>query len=200
MVLIFISSGNVLDILLGEPVLCQFVSGWETMQSSDHDLPFAIHCDKTLYLWSFWMLGTFLSNQKCLMQFGDFYLGYPIEIKTLKFCMWRWLMHFNFVFFFFTGFNVFSWMFVGGLNILSIGFISFFIFLFFSFFLMVTGPETLLRQSSDLGGSVRGEGFFEGDIGDAIEAHEWKCVRTLNGTFLLTFLYLLERPLWHNFF
>ncbi|KAH9654557.1 START domain-containing protein [Citrus sinensis] len=43
------------------------------------------------------------------------------------------------------------------------------------------GPETLLRQSSDLGGSVRGEGFFEGDIGDAIEAHEWKCVRTLNG-------------------
>lgn len=101
MVLIFISSGNVLDILLGEPVLCQFVSGWETMQSSDHDLPFAIHCDKTLYLWSFWMLGTFLSNQKCLMQFGNFYLGYPIEIKMLKFCMWCWLMHFNFFFFFY---------------------------------------------------------------------------------------------------
>lgn len=101
MVLIFISSGNVLDILLGEPVLYQFISGWETMQSSDHDLPFAIHCDKTLYLWSFWMLGTFLSNQKCLMQFGNFYLGYPIEIKMLKFCMWCWLMHFNFFFFFF---------------------------------------------------------------------------------------------------
>lgn len=100
MVLIFISSGNVLDILLGEPVLCQFISGWETMQSSDHDLPFAIHCDKTLYLWSFWMLGTFLSNQKCLMQFGNFYLGYPIEIKMLKFCMWCWLMHFNFFFFY----------------------------------------------------------------------------------------------------
>ncbi|KAJ4709656.1 protein ENHANCED DISEASE RESISTANCE 2-like [Melia azedarach] len=43
------------------------------------------------------------------------------------------------------------------------------------------GPETLLRQSSDLGGTARAEGYYEGDIGDAIEAHEWKCVRTLNG-------------------
>lgn len=51
---------------------------------------------------------------------------------------------------------------------------------------MVTGPETLLRQSSDLGGTARAEGYYEGDIGDAIEAHEWKCVRTLNGIFLLT--------------
>lgn len=53
---------------------------------------------------------------------------------------------------------------------------------------MFTGPETLLRQSSYLGGTVRGEGFFEGNNGDAIEAHEWKCVRTLNGTFLLTLI------------
>ncbi|KAK0572579.1 hypothetical protein LWI29_033742 [Acer saccharum] len=42
------------------------------------------------------------------------------------------------------------------------------------------GPESLLRQSSDLGGSV-GDGYFEGDVGDAVEAHQWKCVRTVNG-------------------
>ncbi|KAA8522910.1 hypothetical protein F0562_009333 [Nyssa sinensis] len=36
------------------------------------------------------------------------------------------------------------------------------------------GPESLLRQSSDLG-------VNEGDAGDAIEAHEWKCVRIING-------------------
>ncbi|XP_031263899.1 protein ENHANCED DISEASE RESISTANCE 2-like [Pistacia vera] len=41
------------------------------------------------------------------------------------------------------------------------------------------GPETLLQQSSDLGG--RADGYFEGDIGDVIEAQEWKCVRTING-------------------
>ncbi|KAL5774846.1 hypothetical protein ACOSP7_012403 [Xanthoceras sorbifolium] len=43
------------------------------------------------------------------------------------------------------------------------------------------GPETLLRQSSDLGGSVRTDVYFEGDAGDAVEAHKWKCVRTING-------------------
>ncbi|XP_057968359.1 protein ENHANCED DISEASE RESISTANCE 2-like isoform X3 [Malania oleifera] len=43
------------------------------------------------------------------------------------------------------------------------------------------GPETLLRHSSDFGGNVRSDGFFEGDSGDAIEAHQWKCVRTING-------------------
>ncbi|XP_038700660.1 protein ENHANCED DISEASE RESISTANCE 2-like isoform X2 [Tripterygium wilfordii] len=43
------------------------------------------------------------------------------------------------------------------------------------------GPETLLRQSSKLGENVRSDGFMEMDTGDAIEAHEWKCVRTLNG-------------------
>ncbi|KAK1578845.1 hypothetical protein Q3G72_033554 [Acer saccharum] len=42
------------------------------------------------------------------------------------------------------------------------------------------GPESLLRQSSDLGGSVR-DGYIEGDVGDAVEAHQWKCVRTVNG-------------------
>ncbi|XP_062158230.1 protein ENHANCED DISEASE RESISTANCE 2-like isoform X2 [Alnus glutinosa] len=43
------------------------------------------------------------------------------------------------------------------------------------------GPEKLLRQSSDLGSSVRPDRYSEGDGGDAIEAHEWKCVRTING-------------------
>ncbi|XP_010533084.1 PREDICTED: protein ENHANCED DISEASE RESISTANCE 2-like isoform X2 [Tarenaya hassleriana] len=43
------------------------------------------------------------------------------------------------------------------------------------------GPETLLRQSSSLVNDGRGDGFYEGDNGDAIEAHEWKCVRTING-------------------
>ncbi|KAE8126128.1 hypothetical protein FH972_020873 [Carpinus fangiana] len=43
------------------------------------------------------------------------------------------------------------------------------------------GPEMLLRQSSDLGARVRPDRYNEVDSGDAIEAHEWKCVRTING-------------------
>ncbi|KAG6628121.1 protein ENHANCED DISEASE RESISTANCE 2-like isoform X1 [Carya illinoinensis] len=43
------------------------------------------------------------------------------------------------------------------------------------------GPETLLRQSSDLGSSVRPDQYGERDSGDVVEAHEWKCVRTING-------------------
>ncbi|KAG7030348.1 Protein ENHANCED DISEASE RESISTANCE 2 [Cucurbita argyrosperma subsp. argyrosperma] len=43
------------------------------------------------------------------------------------------------------------------------------------------GPETLLRQSSNLKTRVGSDGFFEGDFGDALERHRWKCVRTLNG-------------------
>ncbi|GMY35702.1 protein ENHANCED DISEASE RESISTANCE 2 isoform X1 [Fagus crenata] len=43
------------------------------------------------------------------------------------------------------------------------------------------GPEMLLRQSSDLGAGFRPDGYIEGDSGDAIEAHEWKCVQTING-------------------
>lgn len=47
---------------------------------------------------------------------------------------------------------------------------------------LITGPETLLRQSSTLVNDVRGDSFYGGgDNGDAIEAHEWKCVRTING-------------------
>ncbi|XVF35508.1 hypothetical protein REPUB_Repub18cG0151600 [Reevesia pubescens] len=43
------------------------------------------------------------------------------------------------------------------------------------------GPEMLLRQTSNLGGNGASNGYFEGEFGDAIEAHEWKCVRTING-------------------
>ncbi|XP_057997994.1 protein ENHANCED DISEASE RESISTANCE 2-like [Hevea brasiliensis] len=43
------------------------------------------------------------------------------------------------------------------------------------------GPEMLLRQSSDLRPAIKSDRYFEGEIGDAIEAHEWKCVRTING-------------------
>ncbi|KAJ8753190.1 hypothetical protein K2173_017776 [Erythroxylum novogranatense] len=47
------------------------------------------------------------------------------------------------------------------------------------------GPETLLRQSSNLGGHSTSDAYFEGEVGDAIEAHEWKCVRTINGVRIL---------------
>uniref|UniRef100_A0A7N0T197 START domain-containing protein n=1 Tax=Kalanchoe fedtschenkoi TaxID=63787 RepID=A0A7N0T197_KALFE len=47
------------------------------------------------------------------------------------------------------------------------------------------GPETLLRQSSNLGAVAKTDGVFGGDDGDAIEAHEWKCVRTINGIRIL---------------
>ncbi|PNY04600.1 lipid binding protein [Trifolium pratense] len=40
------------------------------------------------------------------------------------------------------------------------------------------GPETLLRQSSKLAGRRDG---FEGDSGDTVEAHQWKCVLTVAG-------------------
>ncbi|KAI3771820.1 hypothetical protein L6452_02989 [Arctium lappa] len=43
------------------------------------------------------------------------------------------------------------------------------------------GPETLVRRSSNLGRHHRSSDFMEGDAADAIEAHEWRCVRTVNG-------------------
>ncbi|KAI3933655.1 hypothetical protein MKW92_053266 [Papaver armeniacum] len=44
------------------------------------------------------------------------------------------------------------------------------------------GPEALLRQTSNLGDEhVKSDGFFKGDVGDAVEAHQWKCVHTVNG-------------------
>lgn len=43
------------------------------------------------------------------------------------------------------------------------------------------GPERLLRQSSDPGIHTTGDIYYEKDDGDAIDAHTWKCVHTLNG-------------------
>lgn len=49
------------------------------------------------------------------------------------------------------------------------------------------GPETLLRQSS-LNVNIQTAGNLEGDAGDVIEGHEWKCVRTVNGSALFFYL------------
>lgn len=38
-----------------------------------------------------------------------------------------------------------------------------------------------MRQPSELGANLSSDGYFDKDAGDAIEAHEWKCVRTING-------------------
>ncbi|KAB2027720.1 hypothetical protein ES319_D05G051200v1 [Gossypium barbadense] len=46
------------------------------------------------------------------------------------------------------------------------------------------GPELLSRSSSSLG-TGSSDGDFEGEFGDAVEAHEWKCVRTINGVRIL---------------
>ncbi|KAJ6731790.1 ENHANCED DISEASE RESISTANCE-RELATED [Salix purpurea] len=43
------------------------------------------------------------------------------------------------------------------------------------------GPETLLRQSSSVAAKVRPDRYSEGEVGDAIDFHQWKCVRTVNG-------------------
>ncbi|GLT85395.1 hypothetical protein SLE2022_035860 [Rubroshorea leprosula] len=43
------------------------------------------------------------------------------------------------------------------------------------------GPEPLLRRSSNLGANVSSDRYFEADSTDAIEGHEWKCVRSING-------------------
>ncbi|PIN09380.1 hypothetical protein CDL12_18033 [Handroanthus impetiginosus] len=43
------------------------------------------------------------------------------------------------------------------------------------------GPEMLLRKASSLGRDGRLEAYFDTDGGDAVEAHEWRCVRTING-------------------
>ncbi|KAL2465615.1 Protein of unknown function (DUF1336) [Abeliophyllum distichum] len=43
------------------------------------------------------------------------------------------------------------------------------------------GPEMLLRRSSSLGAGGRSDAYFDADSGDVVEAHEWKCVRTMGG-------------------
>lgn len=50
----------------------------------------------------------------------------------------------------------------------------------------------LLRQSSSLDGSGRSNIFFEANAGDAVEAHEWKCIRTINGIFSSYFFFPLS--------
>ncbi|CAI9787402.1 unnamed protein product [Fraxinus pennsylvanica] len=43
------------------------------------------------------------------------------------------------------------------------------------------GPEMLLRRSSSLGAGGRPDAYFDADSGDVVEAHQWKCVRTMGG-------------------
>ncbi|KAL7093368.1 hypothetical protein ACP275_11G036700 [Erythranthe tilingii] len=43
------------------------------------------------------------------------------------------------------------------------------------------GPETLLRKASGLGANSRLNEYLDADSGDVVEAHEWRCVRTVNG-------------------
>ncbi|XAR50738.1 hypothetical protein NMG60_11005152 [Bertholletia excelsa] len=43
------------------------------------------------------------------------------------------------------------------------------------------GPESLLRKSSNLATHDGSRGYFGGDDRDVIEAHEWKCIHTVNG-------------------
>lgn len=42
------------------------------------------------------------------------------------------------------------------------------------------GPEVLVRKASGVGGDSV-DTYFDADGGDAVEAHEWRCVRTING-------------------
>lgn len=39
----------------------------------------------------------------------------------------------------------------------------------------------LLRKSSEVGRNMQRSTNYEGDVGDAIEAHEWRCIHTLHG-------------------
>lgn len=43
------------------------------------------------------------------------------------------------------------------------------------------GPETLLQKTSELGSRLNSGIYPEGEVGDTIEAHDWRCVRTING-------------------
>lgn len=43
------------------------------------------------------------------------------------------------------------------------------------------GPEMLLRKTSDLESYMRTNTYLEVNTSDAIEAHDWRCVRTANG-------------------
>ncbi|CAN0901095.1 Protein ENHANCED DISEASE RESISTANCE 2-like [Linum grandiflorum] len=47
------------------------------------------------------------------------------------------------------------------------------------------GPEKLLQQVASLDPKARTDVDFEDESGDAVETHEWKCVRTINGVRIL---------------
>jgi hypothetical protein len=64
-------------------------------------------------------------------------------------------------------------------------------------YIFITGPEMLLRQSSDLLSHEKISTNFGGDNGDASEAHEWRYVRTFNGIFILFHVGNLE-PMCHS--
>lgn len=46
---------------------------------------------------------------------------------------------------------------------------------------LFTGPEMLLRKASSIDGNSVNRYFDADGNGDVVEAHEWKCVRTVNG-------------------
>lgn len=43
------------------------------------------------------------------------------------------------------------------------------------------GPEMLLRKTANMGSHLSSDRYPESEVGDAIEGHEWRCVRTVNG-------------------
>ncbi|XP_059066921.1 protein ENHANCED DISEASE RESISTANCE 2 isoform X2 [Cryptomeria japonica] len=43
------------------------------------------------------------------------------------------------------------------------------------------GPETLLRQSSDLDRASNKKMYLDENKGDAVDPHKWKCIHTVNG-------------------
>ncbi|KAI0504766.1 hypothetical protein KFK09_015719 [Dendrobium nobile] len=43
------------------------------------------------------------------------------------------------------------------------------------------GPEMLLQKTSEPGSHLKTDMYLEGEVGDAMEAHEWRCIRTING-------------------
>lgn len=57
-----------------------------------------------------------------------------------------------------------------------------------SFSVPCAGQDNFLRTPIEC---LRVTGDFEGDAGDVIEAHEWKCVRTVNGG-IIFFLKLID--------
>lgn len=46
----------------------------------------------------------------------------------------------------------------------------------------ISGPEKLIRRSSGVGSNWIAA-YFDADVDDVIETHEWRCVHTVNGIF-----------------